>query len=63
MRIRLTVAVDVDPKLWAENNGQIVDAEGRFTAADLRADVRAYVLHLIQTSTMVEDANGTAELS
>ncbi len=57
MKIRVALTIELDPHAWAENNGQIVDAAGRFTLAEVRGDVRSYVLTTLQTAPMLEDAD------
>ncbi len=63
MKIAIKLTVEIDPEKWAEVNGQIVDADGSFTTKDLREDVRSYFLNLVQCSTMLEEADGSASLS
>lgn len=61
MKIRVPLVIEVDPQKWADSNGQIVDAEGRFTAAAVRDDVRLYVLSAIQSAALIDETD--AEVS
>lgn len=63
MKIRVALTIDLDPHAWAQNNGQIVDAAGRFTLAEVRDDVRSYVLTCLQGAPMLEDADAEVTLS
>lgn len=57
MKVRIPLVIDVDPAKWAFINGQIADADGNFTIADFRADVRSYFLNHVQGSYMVEETD------
>ena len=61
MKIRVSYVIDVDPQKWADCNGQIVDGDGRFRAADVREDVRTYILTNLQGLPLLDDAD--AEVS
>jgi hypothetical protein len=54
--------IDVDPRKWADSNGQMCDAEGRFDMTDLRADVRSYVLNLVQQAPMLDETEAEVSL-
>ena len=57
MKIRVPLVIDVDPAMWAQANGAIVDGDGNFTMKDLRADVRSYVLNLVQSASMIDETD------
>lgn len=56
MKIAVSLVIDVDPEAWANTYGSFVDAEGNFTLADLRKNVRDYVLNLVQCSAGVDES-------
>lgn len=56
MKVRIALTIDVDSVLWATSNG-LTDEDGGFTAEQVRADVRSYVLTLVQNGAMVEETN------
>jgi hypothetical protein len=63
MKIRVPLVIEVDPQMWADANGQIVDGNGKFTAAALREDVRTYFLNLAQRSAMADESGAEASLA
>lgn len=56
--VRVSYIVEIDADEWANMNGEIVDAKGRYTIKDLRDNVRRYFLHLAQRAEMLEEASG-----
>ncbi len=55
MKVRVALTIEVDPKVWANSNGYLTDADGKYTAAEVRDDIRNYVFHLVQGSPMVDE--------
>lgn len=63
VKVSVALVIDIDPDKWAISNGQMIQAEDRRARdAEVREDVRSYFLHLIQSSTMLDEVNGTAHL-
>ena len=60
MKIRVTVSIDLNARKWAEYNG--LDAEPGSENAALRADVRQYVLTVLQGAEMLDEADATVSL-
>jgi hypothetical protein len=56
MKILVTLAVDVDPQEWDEvyGNGS--------SPAEVRADIRSYILNHVQESAGMEDTSATVSL-
>ncbi|MEV1013881.1 hypothetical protein AB0I89_24310 [Micromonospora sp. NPDC049801] len=63
MKVRVPLVIEVDPQEWANINGQIVDADGKFTIADLREDIRTYVLNAIQNAALIDEVEASVSLS
>lgn len=57
MKIRVPLTIEIDAAEWAKAQG-LDDINGKFTAADVRADLRSYVLNMIQQSSAIEEASG-----
>lgn len=58
MRIKVELYVDVDPAKWAWATGNC-DAEGRYRAADVRADVRSHLLYSVQQLSLIDESDAT----
>lgn len=63
VKINVALSVDVDPADWAAINGQIVDADGRFTTKDVRDDLRAYVLNSVQQLALLDETGADVRLA
>jgi hypothetical protein len=59
VKILLNIMVDIDPELWV----RYVSSETRMGATEIRSDVREYFLNLVQQTSAMEEANGTARLT
>jgi hypothetical protein len=63
VKVSVALVIDIDPDKWAVSNGQMIHAEDRRARdAEVREDVRSYFLHLVQSSNMLDEVNGTAHL-
>lgn len=56
MKITVPVVVEVDPTTWAHATG-ICDAQGRYTLAAVRDDIRSYVIHGVRQMAMFEETD------
>jgi hypothetical protein len=59
MKIRVALVIDVDPQDLNESGlfGANFDGSGQYDAAELRADVRSYVLALVQGSSLADETD------
>ncbi len=57
MKIRVPLTIEIDAAEWAKAQG-LDDGNGKFTVADVRDDLRSYVLHMIQQSSEIEECGG-----
>lgn len=56
MKITVPIVIEVDPATWAHATG-ICDAQGRYTLAAVRGDIRSYVIHGVQQMAMFEETD------
>jgi hypothetical protein len=57
MKVTVKLTIEVDPKTWAESNGYLMDGDGRFKVAEVREDIRSYVLHQIQATSIIDETD------
>lgn len=57
MKMRVTLVIDLDEKLWAEYQGLNFN-----TQAAVREDVKGHVLNMIQGSVFLEEAKAQISL-
>lgn len=60
--VAVKVSIELDAAAWAKLNG-LGDGGDAFKVADVRADVRSFVLNLIQQCSSIEDADATVTLA
>jgi hypothetical protein len=56
MKITVPVVIEVDPATWAHATG-ICDAQGRYTLAAVRDDIRSYVLNQLHHLPRFEETD------
>jgi hypothetical protein len=57
MKIRVELAIEVDPRKWDNTYGN------GSKPSEVRTDVKAYILNTVQCSPGFEDSGATAELT
>lgn len=53
MRVPIRLTIEVDSQAWADSNGQFVDSGGQLKLADIREDIRTYVINAVQNAPMI----------
>lgn len=59
--VRVTLTIELDAAAWANYQGFADGA--RFKLQDVREDVRSHVLHHVQGSAFLEEADATVTLA
>lgn len=59
MKVRVALVIDVDPQKLDESGlfGADFDEAGRYNATELRAEIRSYILNLVQGSSLADEAD------
>ncbi len=62
MKLRMVITVDIDPHRWTAEYPRIVDADGKFTIADVRNDIRTHVQTMLHGSLSIADDDVTVDV-
>lgn len=62
MKVTVKLVVDVDPAEWVAREGHLDDGTGRYVLAEVRDDIRTYLLNLVQCSAIAEETGATVSL-